>query len=212
MHVDVFIANANLESLILARMIQLNSEHELFITTEKAEFGFPNESCGLLHSPTILKELQIHPLPSSISLSDKIPFALRSEWLEKHLAIILAKNGAKLQTRSRLEIDSENKGILRGATIHQGPITWNKIINITYHSNFIQWFGNISASDELGTNHKGIRADGTIESWSKAPTTSPFILEQRTSFGSENSPFYIDDILERAKEHFNLFTNYPSLP
>ena len=195
MHVDVFIANANLESLILARIIQLNSERELFITTEKAEFGFPNESCGLLHTPNTLKELQISPLPPSISLSKETPFSLRSEWLEKHLAIILAKNGATLQTRSRLEIDSKNKGMLRGATIHQGQITWNKIFNIDY-SDFIQWHGTISASDELDADHKGIRADGTIEAWRKKPIQSTTILERRTSFGLENNPFYIDDIIQ----------------
>ena len=54
MHVDVFIPDANLESLVIARMIQLKFNNELFITTEKAEFGFPNEACGLVNSPNIL--------------------------------------------------------------------------------------------------------------------------------------------------------------
>ena len=72
MHVDVFIPNANLESLILARIIQLNWENELFITTEKAEFGFPNESCGLVHSLDALSELKISPIPPSISLSKNL--------------------------------------------------------------------------------------------------------------------------------------------
>ena len=35
MHVDVFIPDANLESLVIARMIQLKFDNELFITTEK---------------------------------------------------------------------------------------------------------------------------------------------------------------------------------
>ncbi len=212
MHVDVFIPNANLESLIIARMIQLKSNNELFITTEKAEFGFPNEACGLIHSPTVLNELKIEPLPSSISLSLEKPFALRSEWLEKHLAIVLAKNGAKLQTRSRIEIESKTQGYLRGATIYQGPITWNKIVNIDYDTNLIQWYGTISASDELSAEHKGVRNDGTIESWKKEQIESPSILERRISFGSETSPFYIDDIVLRAKERFQITINSPSLP
>jgi len=212
MHVDVFIPNADLESLIIARMIQLRSDNELFITTEKAEFGFPNEACGLVRSPEVLSELEIYPLPPSVSLSLEKPFALRSEWLEKHLAIILAKNGAKLQTRSRIEIESKTQGILRGATIYQGPITWNRIVNFDNETNSIQWHGTISASDELNAEHKGIRNDGTIEAWRKTPIESPTILERRISFGSETSPFYIDDIILRAKERFEITLNRPSLP
>ena len=160
----------------------------------------------------VLSELEIDPLPSSISLSLEKPFALRSEWLEKHLAIILAKNGAKLQTRSRLEIESKSPGYLRGATIYQGPITWNKIINIDYDTNSIQWYGTISSSDELGAEHKGIRNDGTIEVWRKKRIESTSILERRICFGSETSPFYIDDIILHAKERFQFTTNLPSLP
>ena len=212
MHVDVFIPDANLESLIIARMIQLKLDNELFIITEKAEFGFPNEACGLVNSPKILNELEIDPLPTSISLGLEKPFALRSEWLEKHLAIILAKNGAKLQTRSRFEKKSQNSGFLRGATIHQGPITWNKIVNINYNSTFIEWFGTISTSDELDTKHRGVRADGTVEAWRAKPIPSTSILERRISFGSESSPFYIDDIIQHAQERIDIIMNSPSLP
>ena len=212
MHVDVFIPDANLESLVIARMIQLKFDNELFITTEKAEFGFPNEACGLVNSPNILNELELNPLPNSISLSLEKPFALRSEWLEKHLAIILAKNGAKLQTRCRFEINSENSGLLRGATIHQGPITWNKIVNVVYDSTFIQWFGTISSSDGLDAKHKGVRADGTIESWRDKPISSSSILERRICFGLEKTPFYIDDIIHHAQERIDRIMNPPSLP
>ena len=66
MHVDVFIPDANLESLVIARMIQLKFDNELFITTEKAEFGFPNEACGIVNSPNILNELELNPTKFNI--------------------------------------------------------------------------------------------------------------------------------------------------
>ena len=212
MHVDVFVPDANLESLVIARMIQLKFDNELFITTEKAEFGFPNESCGLVNSPQVLEKLEINPIPASISLSLEEPFALRSEWLEKHLAIILAKNGAKLQTRCRFEINSQNSGFLRGATIHQGPITWKKIVSIVDNSTYVEWFGTISTSNELDAKHRGVRADGTVESWREKLIPSTSILERRISFGSENGPFYIDDIVQHAQERINTIMNSPSLP
>ena len=106
------------------------------------------------------------------------PFALRSEWLENILQLFSLKM-ERNYTRSRFEIKSQNSGFLRGATIHQGPITWKKIVSIVDNSTYVEWFGTISTSNELDAKHRGVRADGTVESWREKLIPSTSILERK---------------------------------
>ena len=193
---------SNIVSLISARIIQLSSNDSILLLHPSAEIGMPNNSCGLFSSLDFLNELQLDPIPNSLSISIS---SLRSEWLEKHLAIVLAKNGAKVSTRASFHQISPNTGEIRGSTAFEGEITFKFLHNIELpNPNTQQWYCYIhSDPPPLGVSFFSQRNDKSFESWSIKPIVIPNVFETKTGMGTFESPNTIDVNLEIAKNYLD---------
>tara|TARA_B100001564_G_scaffold349471_1_gene352645 strand:+ start:1473 stop:2048 length:576 start_codon:yes stop_codon:yes gene_type:complete len=138
MNFDHVFPTSDIISLISARLIQISTNDSILLLHPSAEIGMPSNSCGLFSSPEILNQLQLEPLPSSLNISSS---SLRSEWLEKHLAIVLANHGAKISTRATFNQTSSNTGEIRGSTSLEGQISFNFLHNISIpEANSHRWY------------------------------------------------------------------------
>lgn len=205
MKYDHVFTRSDLISLICARMIQIKTSDSILLLHEDAEIGMPTQSCGLFSNPNIIDKLSLEEIPNSLSISTTPPFALRSEWLEKHLAIVLAKNGTSIATRAILEIISPSSGIISGSSSINGEIHFNQLHNITIPTNFSKkWYGFIHTKPtNPPNNNTGIRMDQSYETWSNLLIEIPTTIEIREGFGSEKSPNTLDIIMELAQSYFD---------
>ena len=89
MNYDHVFIKSDVLSLISARLIQLTTSDSILLLHSEAEVGMPSSSCGIFSSLEILDQLELDPLPDSMSISST---SLRSEWFEKHLAIKFVNN------------------------------------------------------------------------------------------------------------------------
>ena len=147
-------------------------------------------------------QLELDPLPSSLNISSS---SLRSEWLEKHLAIVLANNGAKISTRATFIQTSSNTGEIRGSTSLEGNISFNFLHNISIpETNSHKWYCYIHSNPpppEISIFSR--RYDSTFESWSFEPISIPNVFENKIGSGTTNSPNTIDMNLEIAKNYLD---------
>ena len=199
---DHVFPTSDLISLISARLIQLSTSESILLLHPSAEIGMPTNSCGLFSSINILNQLELDPLPSSLNISSS---SLRSEWLEKHLAIVLANNGAKISTRATFIQTSSNTGEIRGSTSLEGEISFNFLHNISIpDANLHQWYCYIHSNPpppEISIFSR--RYDSTFESWSFDPISIPNVFENKIGNGTINSPNTIDMNLEIAKNYLD---------
>ena len=199
---DHVFPNSDIISLISARLIQLSTNDSILLLHPSAEIGMPTNSCGLFSSVEIFNQLQLEPLPNSMNISAS---SLRSEWFEKHLAIVLANNGAKISTRAKFTQTSSNTGEIRGSTSLNGEISFNFLHNISIpESNSHQWYCYIhsdSPPPEISIFSR--RYDASFESWSMTPITIPNVFEKKVGIGTTNSPNTIDMNLEIAKNYLD---------
>ena len=165
MNYDHVFIKSDVLSLISARLIQLTTSDSILLLHSEAEVGMPSSSCGLFSSLEILDQLELDPLPESLSISSS---SLRSEWFEKHLAIILANNGASISTRATFTKTSSNHANITGATAIFGEITFNNLHDInTPKSNSHKWYCSIHLNpppSEITIFSQ--RNDLSFESWS----------------------------------------------
>jgi len=205
MKFDHVFIRCDLISLICARMIQLKTTDSILLLHENAEIGMPTEACGLFSNPNIFDKLLLEPFPNSLCISLSPPFALRSEWLEKHLAIVLAKNGTTIATRAILEITNPNTGIISGSSIMEGKINFHHLHNIEIPPHFSKkWYGYIHTKPfKQINNNSGLRKDTSYETWSDSIIQIPSTVEVRKGIGSEISPNTIDIIMEMAQSYFD---------
>ena len=165
----------------------------------------PSTSCGLFSSHKFIEKFSLNPLPLSVSISDTAPYSLRSEWLEKHLAILLALDGASISTRATMKKLSTTSGTIYGSAPISGKITFNKLHQIeipSYLSN--NWYGIIHTNPlEISNIYSSCRDDQTYESWFNQIIDIPNTIEVRKGFGSDSKPNTIDIILEIVESYFD---------
>ena len=199
---DHVFPTSDLISLISARLIQLSTSDSILLLHPSAEIGMPTNSCGLFSSINVLNQLELDPLPSSLNISSS---SLRSEWLEKHLAIVLANNGAKISTRATFIQTSSNTGEIRGSTSLEGDISFNFLHNISIpKANSYQWYCYIHSNPpppEISIFSR--RYDSTFESWSLEPIFIPNVFENKIGSGTTSFPNTIDMNLEIAKNYLD---------
>tara|TARA_B100002052_G_scaffold298901_1_gene334115 strand:+ start:3030 stop:3656 length:627 start_codon:yes stop_codon:yes gene_type:complete len=199
---DHVFPTSDLISLISARLIQISTSDSILLLHPSAEIGMPNNSCGLFSSINVLDQLELDPLPSSLNISSS---SLRSEWLEKHLAIVLANNGAKISTRATFIQTSSNTGEIRGSTSLEGDISFNFLHNISIpETNSHKWYCYIHSNPPPPViSIFSRRYDSTFESWSFEPISIPNVFENKIGSGTTNSPNTIDMNLEIAKNYLD---------
>lgn len=202
---DHVFVNSNLPSLFCARKIQLETNDSILLLHPEPEIGMPSNSCGLFSSHEFLEKFSLDPLPPSVSISKTAPYSLRSEWLEKHLAILLALDGASISTRAIMKISSPTSGTISGSAPISGEIIFKQLHHIenpSYLSN--KWYGVIHTSPlEISYKHTSCRDDQTYESWFNQIIDIPNTIEVRNGFGSESNPNTIDIILEIVESYFD---------
>tara|TARA_B100000459_G_C8573057_1_gene199615 strand:+ start:252 stop:878 length:627 start_codon:yes stop_codon:yes gene_type:complete len=202
MNFDHVFPTSDIISLISARLIQISTNDSILLLHPSAEIGMPSNSCGLFSSPDILNQLQLEPLPSSLNISSS---SLRSEWLEKHLAIVLANHGAKISTRATFNQSSSNTGEIRGSTSLEGEISFNYLHNISIpEANSHRWYCYIHSDPpprEISIFSR--RSDASFESWSFKPITIPNVFENKIGKGTTHSPNTIDMNLEIARNYLD---------
>ena len=202
MNFDHVFPTSDIISLISARLIQISTNDSILLLHPSAEIGMPSNSCGLFSSPDILNQLQLEPLPSSLNISSS---SLRSEWFEKHLAIVLANYGAKISTRATFNQTSSNTGEIRGSTSLEGQISFNFLHNISIpEANSHRWYCYIHSDPpppEISIFSR--RYDASFESWSIIPITIPNVFENKIGKGTTHSPNTIDMNLEIAKNYLD---------
>ena len=202
MNFDHVFPTSDIISLISARLIQISTNDSILLLHPSAEIGMPSNSCGLFSSPDILNQLQLEPLPSSLNISSS---SLRSEWFEKHLAIVLANHGAKISTRATFNQTSSNTGEIRGSTSLEGQISFNFLHNISIpEANSHRWYCYIHSDPpppEISIFSR--RYDASFESWSIIPITIPNVFENKIGKGTTHSPNTIDMNLEIAKNYLD---------
>ena len=199
---DHVFLKSDIISLISARLIQLSTTDSILLLHPSAEIGMPTNSCGLFSSVSIFSELKLEPLPRSLNMSSS---SLRSEWFEKHLAIVLANSGATISTRAKFNQTSSNTGEIRGSTSLVGEISFNTLHNIKLpEANNHQWYCYIHPNPPPpGISIFSERYDASFESWSMRPITIPNVFENRIGRGTPNSPNTIDIILDLAKNYLD---------
>ncbi|RAH09391.1 MAG: hypothetical protein CBC45_004835 [Euryarchaeota archaeon TMED85] len=199
---DHVFPTSDIISLISARLIQTTTNDSILLLHPSAEIGMPTNSCGIFSSVNILNELQLEPLPNSLNISSS---SLRSEWFEKHLAIVLANNGAKISTRATFKQISSNTGEIRGSTPLMGEISFNILHNISLpESNSHKWYCYIhSDKPPPEISFFSQRDDTSFESWSIKPITIPNVFENKIGTGTTQSPNTIDINLEIAKNYLD---------
>ena len=166
----------------------------------------PTNSCGLFSSVSVLNQLQLEPLPNPLNISST---SLRSEWFEKHLAIVLANNGAKISTRATFNQTSSNTGNIRGSTSIDGEISFNFLHNISIpEANSHQWYCYIHSDPPPSEiSFFSQRNDKTFESWSIKPTSISNVIQNKMGIGTVESPNTIDINLEIAKNYLDDLLN-----
>jgi len=202
---DHVFPKSDLVSLFCARIIQLETTDSILLLHPDAEIGMPTNSCGLFSSHNFIDKLSLNPLPPSLYISKSKPYSMRSEWLEKHLAIVLALDGAYISTRANLNLISKDSGEILGSAPISGKISFNQIHNIQIPSNLSsKWYGIIHTNPlDITNNNSSCRGDNTYESWFNNLINIPNTIELRNGLGSENEPNNIDKILEIAQLYFN---------
>ena len=203
---DHLFPTSDIISLISARIIQLSSNDSILLLHPSAEIGMPTSSCGLFSSVEFFDKLQLDPLPNSLNISTS---SLRSEWMEKHLAIVLANSGAKISTRASFHQTSSNTGEIKGSAPIDGTISFKNLHNIELPiSNTHKWYCYIH-SETLPSkpSFSSQRGDSSFETWSITPLTIPNVFETKIGLGSTESPNTIDICFEIAKNYLetNLF-------
>ncbi len=206
MNYDHVFIKSDILSLISARLIQLTTSDSILLLHSEAEVGMPSSSCGIFSSLEILDQLELDPLPDSMSISSS---SLRSEWFEKHLAIILANNGASISTRATITKTSSNHANITGATAIFGDITFNNLHDINPpKSNSHQWYCSIHSNpppSEITIFSQ--RSDLSFESWSKNKIKIPNTFETRIGVGTLESPNTIDMNLEICHNYLEQYLN-----
>ncbi len=202
---DHVFVNSNLPSLFCARKIQLETNDSILLLHPEPEIGMPSNSCGLFSSHKFIEKFSLNPLPSSVTISKTAPYSLRSEWLEKHLAILLALDGASISTRAIMKKLSTTSGMISGSAPISGKITFNQLHQIeipSYLSN--KWYGIIHTNPlEISNKYSSCRDDQTYESWFNQIIDIPNTIEVRKGFGSDSKPNTIDIILEIVESYFD---------
>jgi len=206
MNYDHVFPKADIISLILARFIQLRTSDSILLLHPDAEIGMPTTSCGIFSSKDILNQLNLEPFPNSLNISSN---SLRSEWFEKHLAIILANNGAYISTRATFNQTSPTSGKITGSTSISGEIKFNYLHNISIpESHSHSWYCKIHMKNPPpDITFFSKRSDNSFESWSKNDIVIPNTFETRIGMGSSLSPNTIDIIMELAQEYLDHHLN-----
>tara|TARA_B100001113_G_scaffold314716_1_gene280459 strand:+ start:187 stop:813 length:627 start_codon:yes stop_codon:yes gene_type:complete len=206
MNYDHVFVKSDIVSLLAARLIQLNSTDSILMLHPNAEIGMPTTSCGLFSSPEVLDRLELGSIPASVCISRT---SLRSEWFEKHLAIVLANNGAEISTRASLNIVSRNQGIITGSSSITGEIGYEILHDIVIPtSNSHQWYCNIHTNPPPSEIiFFSQRSDESFESWSKENIRVPSTFEHRVGTGTITSPNTIDLNLEIATNYVDQSLN-----
>ncbi len=206
MNYDHVFIKSDVLSLISARLIQLTTSDSILLLHSEAEVGMPSSSCGIFSSLEILDQLELDPLPDSMSISST---SLRSEWFEKHLAIILANNGASISTRATFTKTSSNQANITGATAIFGEISFNNLHDINPpKSNSHKWYCSIHSNpppSEITIFSQ--RNDLSFESWSKNKIKIPNTFETRIGLGTLQSPNTIDMNLEICQNYIEQYLN-----
>ena len=196
---------SDLPSLFCARKIQLETSDSILLLHPEPEIGMPTNSCGLFLSHEFIEKFSLDPIPPSVSISQSSPYSLRSEWLEKHLSILLALDGASISTRAILKITTSSSGTISGSAPISGNISFKQIHQIKTPSNLSnKWYGTIHTNPlEIMNKNSSCRNDQTYESWFNKRVDIPNTIEVRNGFGSESNPNTIDIILEIVESYFD---------
>ena len=98
---NVVLVGGTVEALVLAH--HLSSDHTVFLVEIEAELGLPVTHPGRIYDRSILKEY-ITKEQESFLLLTKNPqgWGCRWDWLLKHLAANVARNGVNCYTRTRI--------------------------------------------------------------------------------------------------------------
>jgi hypothetical protein len=205
----------NLASLSGANhALDLNSEIEIQIITERAEIGLVEETPGLLSSWPPCPAHWISEMGSQTPRPTSE--AVRGSWLLKAMGIQLAKRGCIFHLRTRIISVSDNSIHFVGAgPIGEGSLAFDYLLDFCGDtSSQAQWYGAVCRSeDSPDTPRQGSRPDGTTEVWSsqelvkngkwiqtmiwRGEDPDSFIQDQ-VEFGKERAESVIETIIQRA--------------
>ena len=173
------IAGGGLSGLSCAHKLLENGK-DVIIVESRAEIGTPTRSPGYSSKKLEIIENIIDDISG---IEWRGGYSFRREWLEKRLAINLAKQGCEIITRTRIIEGNEDHIIFQGAgKLASGKLSGKVVDLLGVKSTAAGWFGNCSALNEkpevskwnggicideniLDMDYSFKRADGLIECW-----------------------------------------------
>lgn len=181
------IAGGGLSGLSCANEL-INRGEQVTIIEARAEIGIPTRSPGFSSKKF---ELITSRLGHICGMKWKDGYSFRREWLEKHIAIELAKKGCEILTRTRITSGDENFVEFQGAgPIGKGRLEGKVIDILGSKSKNAGWFGDCEVLNKKTKNkmwNGGLcieenhpkpdiwfkRGDGLIECWWQGDLTPP---------------------------------------
>ena len=157
----------------------LEAGHDVTLTTSHAEFGFPHGGCGLWN--TTVLPWPLATLDEAVAAASGSLVACRSQWLVKRLVHRFTDAGGHTSTRVRLKHGAESWSSLGTGTLPLDdfdhvlvadqdvpePTSSDGTALFTF-VNPVQWYGAVVVNgSSLEFDHAGVRADGSVEVWSK---------------------------------------------
>ncbi len=192
--IRIGIIGGDLLGLVLtSKLLDLNLEYDITIFEERAEIGFPCLGSGLLINSNSYFEMLLKWIPEPTNSLYQIVndnYVFRRDWLEKDLAISLAKKNIDIHVRSPVKEFSSSSISYVESGVSQ---CWNGdlVIDCRNSHNSSNYFGLITSFEIIDSIS---RPDGTWESWhNELPTDVSFlqILEPYSNEKKKNSIDYV---------------------
>tara|TARA_B100000900_G_scaffold146288_1_gene123974 strand:+ start:2898 stop:3581 length:684 start_codon:yes stop_codon:yes gene_type:complete len=157
----------------------LDFGHDVTLTTAHAEFGFPHGGCGLWNTDVLPWPLTT--FEEAVATTSGSLVACRSQWLVKRLVHRFTDAGGRTSTRVRLKHDAASWSSLGTGTLALDNLDHVLVADQDVPEpsssdgmalftivNPVHWYGAVVVdSSSLDFDHAGVRADGSIEVWSK---------------------------------------------